>query len=187
VKDRCTGKRGFRFAHAPMGRAGTCSGQCRVVSRNTCVFRETNRGTRHYLKRGERIRMPPVRNTLGIVFFPGLRLGHQPHAPRARGAAALHPGPVPGGGALRHRRHRRVQTRRRRSRWTSPGCTSACPMWRVITKSHLISAGGAIRTARLVMEKERDKGFALVRPPGHHAMKVVHGAAGSATSTSKRS
>lgn len=45
----------------------------------------------------------------------------------------------------------------------------------VITESHLISAGGAIRAGRLVMEKKADKAFALVRPPGHHAMKVVHG------------
>ncbi len=45
----------------------------------------------------------------------------------------------------------------------------------VVTESHLISAGGAIKAARLIMEKEEDKAFALVRPPGHHAMKVVHG------------
>ncbi len=48
----------------------------------------------------------------------------------------------------------------------------------VITESHLISAGGAIKAAKLVMEKKESKAFALVRPPGHHAMKVVHGARG---------
>lgn len=45
----------------------------------------------------------------------------------------------------------------------------------VCTESHLASAGGAIRAARLVMEKKEDRAFALVRPPGHHAMRVVHG------------
>jgi acetoin utilization deacetylase AcuC-like enzyme len=45
----------------------------------------------------------------------------------------------------------------------------------VTTESHMISAGGAIKAARLVMEGKADKAFALVRPPGHHAMKVVHG------------
>ncbi|MBN2704954.1 MAG: histone deacetylase [Deltaproteobacteria bacterium] len=45
----------------------------------------------------------------------------------------------------------------------------------VTTESHLVAAGGAIRAARLVMEKKVDRAFALVRPPGHHAMKVVHG------------
>jgi acetoin utilization deacetylase AcuC-like enzyme len=48
----------------------------------------------------------------------------------------------------------------------------------VVTRSHLVSAGGAIRAAQLVMEGERDRSFAIVRPPGHHAMKVVHGSRG---------
>ncbi|MDZ7759784.1 MAG: histone deacetylase [Desulfovermiculus sp.] len=47
-----------------------------------------------------------------------------------------------------------------------------------LTSSHLISAGGAIKSGQLVVEKEEDKAFALVRPPGHHAMKVVHGGRG---------
>lgn len=46
---------------------------------------------------------------------------------------------------------------------------------RVTTISHFISAGGAIKAAKLVLEKQTQKAFALVRPPGHHAMKVVHG------------
>ncbi len=49
---------------------------------------------------------------------------------------------------------------------------------RVTTQSHLISAGGAIRIASEVLEKNVTRGFALVRPPGHHAMRVVHGARG---------
>ncbi len=48
----------------------------------------------------------------------------------------------------------------------------------VTTESHLISAGGAITAAEKVMKKEVDNAFALVRPPGHHAMLVVHGARG---------
>ncbi|MBN2398619.1 MAG: histone deacetylase [Deltaproteobacteria bacterium] len=48
----------------------------------------------------------------------------------------------------------------------------------VTTQSHLISAGGAITAAEKVMRKEVDNAFALVRPPGHHAMRIVHGARG---------
>lgn len=48
----------------------------------------------------------------------------------------------------------------------------------ILTKSHLISAGGAKRIGIEVLEGRVDRGFALVRPPGHHAMRVVHGARG---------
>lgn len=41
--------------------------------------------------------------------------------------------------------------------------------------SHLISAGGAITAAKKLMEGIVDRAFALVRPPGHHAFRVVHG------------
>lgn len=46
------------------------------------------------------------------------------------------------------------------------------------TPSHLISAGGAITAAQKVLTGCVDNAFALVRPPGHHAMLVAHGARG---------
>ncbi len=45
----------------------------------------------------------------------------------------------------------------------------------VTTESHFISAGGALTIGKAVMNKEVACGFALVRPPGHHAMRLVHG------------
>lgn len=45
----------------------------------------------------------------------------------------------------------------------------------LVTKSHLVSAGGAITAARAVMEKKVEKSFAIVRPPGHHAMQTIFG------------
>jgi acetoin utilization deacetylase AcuC-like enzyme len=51
-------------------------------------------------------------------------------------------------------------------------------VWDVMTESHFISAGGAKTIGMAVMDKRIERGFALVRPPGHHAMRVVHGARG---------
>jgi acetoin utilization deacetylase AcuC-like enzyme len=48
----------------------------------------------------------------------------------------------------------------------------------LVSPSHFISAGGAIAAARAVMEKEVESAFALVRPPGHHAMRIVRGLRG---------
>ncbi|MGI6091534.1 MAG: histone deacetylase [Veillonellaceae bacterium] len=51
----------------------------------------------------------------------------------------------------------------------------------LITDAHLVSAGGAITAAEAVLKGEVARSFALVRPPGHHAMKVVHGTRGFCT------
>ncbi|MCK8824776.1 histone deacetylase family protein [Fuchsiella alkaliacetigena] len=51
----------------------------------------------------------------------------------------------------------------------------------IVTKPHLISAGGAIKAAQLVMEKQVDSAFAIIRPPGHHAFRVVPGSRGFCT------
>lgn len=53
-----------------------------------------------------------------------------------------------------------------------PDTETVCP------PPHRIAAGGAIRAGKLVMEKQAEKAFALVRPPGHHAMRVVSGGRG---------
>lgn len=43
------------------------------------------------------------------------------------------------------------------------------------TEAHQIAAGGALVIADALMEGRIKNGFVLVRPPGHHAMRVVHG------------
>jgi len=51
-------------------------------------------------------------------------------------------------------------------------------VWQVTTESHFISAGGAKAIGMAVLDGQIERGFALVRPPGHHAMRIVHGSRG---------
>lgn len=44
-----------------------------------------------------------------------------------------------------------------------------------ITEAHMIAAGSTLVLADALMTGEIRNGFALVRPPGHHSMRVVHG------------
>ncbi|NLY52111.1 MAG: histone deacetylase [Firmicutes bacterium] len=51
----------------------------------------------------------------------------------------------------------------------------------VITESHRIAAGGTITAADLVLTGKVNRSFALLRPPGHHANRIVHGSRGFCT------
>jgi len=44
-----------------------------------------------------------------------------------------------------------------------------------VTEAHLIAAGSTLTLADARERGEIRNGFALVRPPGHHSMRVVHG------------
>jgi acetoin utilization deacetylase AcuC-like enzyme len=43
------------------------------------------------------------------------------------------------------------------------------------TEAHHIAAGGGLTLADAWMSGEIANGFAIIRPPGHHAMRIVHG------------
>ncbi|NLZ28736.1 MAG: histone deacetylase [Firmicutes bacterium] len=43
------------------------------------------------------------------------------------------------------------------------------------TNAHFISAGSALKLGNALMNREIKNGFSLVRPPGHHAMRVAFG------------
>lgn len=45
----------------------------------------------------------------------------------------------------------------------------------LVTDSHYVASGAAIKAIDLVMEKKVDKAFSIARPPGHHAMEVSYG------------
>ena len=113
--------------------------------------------------------------SLGIIFFPAYDWAISPTHPereerllytqdqfREEGLFDIE-------GISEHRPLRAEDVDILRTHFCFPSIEAVC------TESHRISAGGAIRAAQLVLQKESERAFALVRPPGHHAMKVVHG------------
>ena len=52
---------------------------------------------------------------------------------------------------------------------------------KLIEQAHLVAAGGCLTAADAVMSGEVKRAFALVRPPGHHAMRIVYGIRGFCT------
>lgn len=52
---------------------------------------------------------------------------------------------------------------------------------KLVKDAHRVAAGGAIEAANAVLSGEVKRAFALLRPPGHHAMRVVHGTRGFCT------
>ena len=52
---------------------------------------------------------------------------------------------------------------------------------KLIEPAHLVAAGGCLTAADAVMSGEVKRAFALVRPPGHHAMRIVYGIRGFCT------
>jgi len=122
--------------------------------------------------------LPRAGNSLGLVFFPAFDWAISPDHPEREerllytmdqlmeeGLASI-PGismfnPVMAGDRDVERAH-----------FCVPDASS------LMNIPHRISAGGAMEVARRVLQGEIDRGFAMVRPPGHHAMKMVHGCRG---------
>lgn len=44
-----------------------------------------------------------------------------------------------------------------------------------VTEAHMIAAGAALSLGDSIIKGDIKNGFAMVRPPGHHAMRIVHG------------
>lgn len=122
--------------------------------------------------------MLTARNSLGIIFFPAFDWAISPTHPE-REERLLYTqdqfreeGVFDIAGIREYRPLMATNEDIMRAHFCFPNVDAVC------TTSHYISAGGAIRAAQLVMEKERDRAFAVVRPPGHHAMRTVHGSRG---------
>lgn len=126
----------------------------------------------------EQTRAPEAANSLGLVFFPAFDWAISPTHPE-REERLLYTqdqlreeGLFDIPGISEHRPELADISDLSRAHFCPPGFE------RVAQAPHLASAGGAITAGKLAAGGKTRKAFALTRPPGHHAMRVVQGGRG---------
>lgn len=117
-------------------------------------------------------------NRLGLVFFPAFDWAISPSHPEREERLLytrdqiVEEGLLDIPGLIEYRPGVAAAKDLQRAQICIPTVKSVC------TESHLVAAGGTITAADKVMTGEVDRAFALLRPPGHHAMRFVHGSRG---------
>ncbi|HBE80972.1 MAG TPA: histone deacetylase [Firmicutes bacterium] len=125
--------------------------------------------------------MPNNSNRLGLVFFPAFDWAISPDHPEREERLLytrdqiVEEGLLDLPGLVEYRPELATEKDVQRAQICIPTVKS------VVTESHLVAAGGTITAADKVMKGEVDRAFALLRPPGHHAMRFVHGSRGFCT------
>ena len=109
----------------------------------------------------------------GLIFFPAFDWAISPTHPE-RGEVALYPGPDLRGGLMDLHQIEEYKPRLAENKDIARTHFCVPDVESQVTEAHLIAAGSTLTLAD-ALEKGDQNGFALVRPPGHHSMRVVHG------------
>lgn len=115
---------------------------------------------------------------VGLVFFPAFDWAISPDHPERQERLLYTRDQIQEEGLLDHPRILEFRPRLARDEEILRTHIVLPNLEQQVTESHRIAAGGTIVTADLVLDGVVDKAFALLRPPGHHANRVVHGARG---------
>lgn len=115
---------------------------------------------------------------VGLVFFPAFDWCITPDHPEREERLLYTRDQIEEEGLLDLPEFREYRPRLAESRELSRAHVFVPDIKAHVTESHLVAAGGAIAAADLVLDGKEERACALVRPPGHHSMRFVHGSRG---------
>lgn len=122
-----------------------------------------------------------MKNTLGLVFFPAFDWMISPTHPERQERLLYTRDQLEEEGLFDCEEIKEYRSRLAQINDLQRAHIGVPTIAQLITPAHLASAGGCLTAADAVMRGEVKRAFALVRPPGHHAMRVVHGIRGFCT------
>ena len=122
-----------------------------------------------------------MKDTLGLVFFPAFDWMISPNHPERQERLLYTRDQLEEEGLFDCEEIREYRSRLAEIKDLQRAHVGVPDIARLITPAHLASAGGCLTAADAVMRGDVKRAFALVRPPGHHAMRVVHGIRGFCT------
>ncbi|NLJ80781.1 MAG: histone deacetylase [Firmicutes bacterium] len=125
--------------------------------------------------------MKKTKPQVGLVFFPAFDWAITPEHPEREERLLYTRDQIVEEGLLDHPRIKEYRPRLAADEEISRAHVCIPNLARHVTESHRIAAGGTITAADLVLEGRADRSFALLRPPGHHANRIVHGSRGFCT------
>lgn len=122
-----------------------------------------------------------MKNTLGLVFFPAFDWMISPTHPERQERLLYTRDQLEEEGLFDCEEIKEYRPRLAEVNDLQRAHVGVPSIARLVTPAHFASAGGCLTAADAVMSGEVRRAFALVRPPGHHAMRVVHGIRGFCT------
>lgn len=122
-----------------------------------------------------------AKKTIGLVFFPAFDWAIEPDHPERQERLLYTRDQIQEEGLFDHPKIQEYRPRRATDQEILRTHIVLPTLRQHVSESHRIAAGGTILASDLVVDGQVERAFALLRPPGHHGNKIIHGSRGFCT------